>query len=193
MALVKSVDRFDPVAGVDFAAFATRTIIGELKRHFRDKGWAVRASRRVQELYLELGHADRAPWSSSSVATRPWPSWPRPPGPARKRSSRRSKPARATAPRPSTRRRAKTTRCSARLGEHDGNYDSVEDRALLGPALATLPEREQAILRMRFVDGLTQSEIAAAVGVSQMHVSRLLTSSLQKLREGIGQTEVETR
>ena len=57
VALVKSVDRFDPTRGVDFAAFATRTIIGELKRHFRDKGWAVRASRRVQELYLELGHA----------------------------------------------------------------------------------------------------------------------------------------
>jgi RNA polymerase sigma-B factor len=57
VALVKSVDRFDPSRGVDFAAFATRTIIGELKRHFRDKGWAVRASRRVQELYLELGHA----------------------------------------------------------------------------------------------------------------------------------------
>ena len=57
VALVKSVDRFDPARGVDFAAFATRTIIGELKRHFRDKGWAVRASRRVQELYLELGHA----------------------------------------------------------------------------------------------------------------------------------------
>ena len=56
VALVKSVDRFDPSRGVDFAAFATRTIIGELKRHFRDKGWAVRASRRVQELYLELGH-----------------------------------------------------------------------------------------------------------------------------------------
>jgi RNA polymerase sigma-B factor len=80
---------------------------------------------------------------------------------------------------------------SARLGEHDGNYDSVEDRVLLGPALATLPEREQSILRMRFVDGLTQSEIAVAVGVSQMHVSRLLSSSLQKLREGIGRTESE--
>ena len=67
----------------------------------------------------------------------------------------------------------------------------MDDRALLGPALAMLPPREQSILRMRFVDGLTQSEIAVAVGVSQMHVSRLLSSSLQKLREGIGQTEAE--
>ena len=104
---------------------------------------------------------------------------------------KRSRPGRGTAPRPSTPPRARTTRCSARLGEHDANYDSVEDRALLGPALATLPQREQSILRMRFVDGLTQSEIAVAVGVSQMHVSRLLSSSLQKLREGIEQAGSE--
>ena len=64
----------------------------------------------------------------------------------------------------------------------DGNFGSVEDRALLGPALATLPKREQSILHMRFVDGLTQSEIAAAVGVSQMHVSRLQQKALEKLR-----------
>ena len=82
---------------------------------------------------------------------------------------------------------------SARLGQEDGNFGTVEDRALLGPALATLPEREQAILRMRFVEGLTQSEIAAAVGVSQMHVSRLLSSSLEKLREGIGQADAGRR
>ena len=80
---------------------------------------------------------------------------------------------------------------STRLGEQDDNYDSVEDRVLLGPALATLPAREQSILRMRFVDGLTQSEIAAVVGVSQMHVSRLLSASLEKLREGIGRMEAE--
>ena len=82
---------------------------------------------------------------------------------------------------------------SARLGEEDDNFGSVEDRALLGPALATLPEREQSILRMRFVEGLTQSEIASAVGVSQMHVSRLLSSSLQKLRAGIEQRESKRR
>jgi RNA polymerase sigma-B factor len=78
---------------------------------------------------------------------------------------------------------------AARLGSNDSNFDSVDDRVVLGPALSTLPAREQSILRMRFVEGLTQSEIALAVGVSQMHVSRLLSSSLDKLREGIGQTE----
>src|SRR5580692_875829 len=60
LALIKSVDRFDPGRGVEFSTFATRTIIGELKRHFRDKGWAVRAPRRIQELYLELGHANES-------------------------------------------------------------------------------------------------------------------------------------
>ena len=89
--------------------------------------------------------------------------------------------------------RVRTIPCRRGLGERDGNFDSVEDRALLGPALASLPEREQSILRMRFVEGLTQSEIATAVGVSQMHVSRLLSSSLQKLRDGIGQTEAGRR
>ena len=111
------------------------------------------------------------------------------PAPPRKRSSRRWKPARATGPRPSTHRRAKTIPSRPAWASTTSNYDSVEDRVLLGPALATLPQREQSILRMRFVDGLTQSEIAAAVGVSQMHVSRLLASSLQKLREGIGQAD----
>ena len=187
VALVKSVDRFDPSRGVDFAAFATRTIIGELKRHFRDKGWAVRASRRVQELYLELGHATSA--LVQELGRNPTVA-------ELAEATGASEEAVIEAIEAGQGYRAASIDASeseddplsARLGEHDGNYDSVEDRALLGPALATLPPREQSILRMRFVEGLTQSEIAAAVGVSQMHVSRLLSSSLQKLREGIGQT-----
>jgi RNA polymerase sigma-B factor len=192
VALVKSVDRFDPSRGVDFAAFATRTIIGELKRHFRDKGWAVRASRRVQELYLELGHATGtlvqqlgrnptvAELAEATGATEEAVIEAIEAGQGYRAAS-----IDAT--------ESEDDPLSARLGAHDGNFDSVDDRALLGPALANLPEREQAILRMRFVDGLTQSEIAVAVGVSQMHVSRLLSSSLQKLREGIGQAEAGRR
>lgn len=186
VALVKSVDRFDPERGVDFAAFATRTIIGELKRHFRDKGWAVRASRRVQELYLELGHA------SASLAQEHG----RNPTVAElAEATGANEEAVIEAIEAGQGYRAASIDASereddplaARLGVADGNYDSVEDRALLGPALASLPPREQTILRMRFVDGRTQSEIAAAIGVSQMHVSRLLSASLQKLREGIGE------
>jgi RNA polymerase sigma-B factor len=191
VALIKSVDRYDPARGVDFAPFATRTIIGELKRHFRDKGWAVRASRRVQELYLELGH---------SSATLVQQLGRNPTVPELAEATGASEEAVIEALEAGQGYRAASIDASeseddpllARLGELDTSYDSVEDRALLGPALATLPVREQSILHMRFVEGLTQSEIAEAVGVSQMHVSRLLTSSLQKLRDGIGVTEVET-
>jgi RNA polymerase sigma-B factor len=195
VALVKSVDRFDPERGVDFAAFATRTIIGELKRHFRDKGWAVRASRRVQELYLELGHA-----TSSLVQELG-----RNPTVAElAQATNASEEAVIEAIEAGQGYRATSIDSSeneddplsARLGEDDSNYESVEERALLSPALATLPAREQAILRMRFIEGLTQSEIAVTVGVSQMHVSRLLAASLEKLRQSIGQVgagEVATR
>jgi RNA polymerase sigma-B factor len=190
VALVKSVDRYDRSRGVDFAPFATRTIIGELKRHFRDKGWAVRASRRVQELYLELGHTTgtlvqqlgRNPTVAELAE-----------------ATGASEEAVIEALEAGQGYRAASIDASeseddpllSRLGEYDASYDSVEDRALLGPAMASLPPREQSILRMRFVEGLTQSEIAAAVGVSQMHVSRLLSASLQKLREGIGQSYLE--
>jgi len=190
VALVKSVDRFDPSRGVDFAAFATRTIIGELKRHFRDKGWAVRASRRVQELYLELGHATgtlvQELGRNPTVAELA-------------RATDASEEAVIEAIEAGQGYRATSIDASeheddplsARLGEVDEHYDSVDDRALLGPALATLPTREQAILRMRFIEGLTQSEIAVAVGVSQMHVSRLLATSLDKLRQSIAPTEAD--
>jgi RNA polymerase sigma-B factor len=185
VALVKSVDRFDPQRGVEFAAFATRTIIGELKRHFRDKGWAVRASRRVQELYLELGHATstltqqlgRSPTVAELAKT-----------------TGASEEAVIEAIEAGQGYRASSIDAtddedqplSARLGEYDTHYDAVDERALLAPALAALPVRERSILRMRFVEGLTQSEIATAVGVSQMHVSRLLSASLEQLRLHIG-------
>jgi RNA polymerase sigma-B factor len=190
VALVKSVDRFDPSRGVDFAAFATRTIIGELKRHFRDKGWAVRASRRVQELYLELGHATgtlvqqlgRNPTVAELAEAT---------GASEEAVIEAIEAGQGYRAASIDASESEDDPLSARLGEHDGNFASVEDRALLGPALATLPAREQSILRMRFVDGLTQSEIAVAVGVSQMHVSRLLSSSLQKLRDGIEETGTE--
>jgi RNA polymerase sigma-B factor len=191
VALVKSVDRFDPGRGVDFPAFATRTIIGELKRHFRDKGWAVRASRRVQELYLELGHA------TSSLVQQLGRS---PTVAELAEATGSSEEAVLEAIEAGQGYRAASIDATeseddplaARLGSDDTNYASVEDRVVLGPALATLPAREQSILRMRFVEGMTQSEIAVAVGVSQMHVSRLLSSSLEKLREGIGQTDQTT-
>jgi len=185
VALVKSVDRFDPARGVEFAAFATRTIIGELKRHFRDKGWAVRASRRVQELYLELGHA-------TSTLTQQLGRSPTVAELAQAIGATEEAVIEAIEAGQGYRSASidasenEDDPLSARLGEHDLGYDSVEERVLLAPAMATLPVREQSILRMRFVEGLTQSEIASAIGVSQMHVSRLLASSIEKLRISIG-------
>ncbi len=190
VALVKSVDRFDPERGVDFAAFATRTIIGELKRHFRDKGWAVRASRRVQELYLEMGHA-------TSTLTQELGRNPTVAELAQATGASEEAVIEAIEAGQGYRSASidasenEDDPLSARLGERDSGYESVEERALLGPALATLPPREQSILRMRFIDGLTQSEIALEIGVSQMHVSRLLASSLEKLRISIGTTPHE--
>jgi RNA polymerase sigma-B factor len=180
--IVKSVDRFDPDRGVEFSTFAARTVLGELKRHFRDKGWSVRAPRRVQELYLEIGHA------TGELAQ----ALGRPPTMAELAEATGSTLEAvieateagmgyraASLDEPSRTERAGTEI----IGEHDASFDSVEDRALLGPALSTLPEREQTILRLRFVNGLSQSEIAERMGVSQMQVSRLLTASLRKLRE----------
>jgi len=182
MALVKSVDRFEPDRGVEFSTFATRTIIGELKRHFRDKGWAIRAPRRIQELYLavrpaietltqELGRpptvaeiADTVGASEESVLEA-------------LEASQRYRTASIDAP------DRQEGSISLRLGQVDSGYEGTDDRMLLVRAMAELPEREQTIIRLRFVDGLTQSEIASRVGLSQMHVSRLLSASLAQLKE----------
>ena len=152
----------------------------------------MRASRRVQELYLELGHATAslvqqlgrnptvAELAEATGASEE----------AVIEAVEAGQGYRAPSHRWGVRERGRPA--LARPGQHDGNYDWWRTApALLGTCRPTLPPREQSIVRMRFVDGLTQSEIAVAVGVSQMHVSRLLSSSLQKLREGIGQMEAE--
>ena len=150
----------------------------------------MRASRRVQELYLELGHA-------SSTLVQQLGRNPTVAELAEATGANEEAVLEAIEAGQGYRAasidatESEDDPLAARLGSNDSNYDSVEDRVMLGPALATLPAREQSILRMRFVEGLTQSEIAVAVGVSQMHVSRLLSSSLEKLREGIGRTEAE--
>jgi RNA polymerase sigma-B factor len=188
IALIKSVDRFDPERGVEFSTFATRTVIGELKRHFRDKGWAVRAPRRIQELYLELGHvieslshelgrpptvAEMAAVTGSSEeavleALEAGQSY---------RTSSIDAPDRQDGT------------MAGRLGDVDVGFTGTEDRMVLAISLAELSDRERTILNLRFIEGLTQSQIAARIGVSQMHVSRLLTASLGKLRESFASGE----
>lgn len=186
LAIVKSVDRFDPERGVEFTTFATRTVIGELKRHFRDKGWAVRAPRRVQELYLELGkitetlsqELGRSPTvaelATATGATEEAVLEALEAGQGYRTSSIDA-----------TGRNEETI--GSHIGGEDASLGTVEDRELLAPALAALAPREQLILQLRFAHGLTQSEIAERVGISQMHVSRLLAASLKRLRSSVAE------
>ncbi len=181
MALVKAVDRFDPSRGVSFSTFAGRTIEGEIKRHFRDSTWSVRVPRPIKELHLrvrsaaedlthELGRSPTArevagylAVSTDDVVT------------ALGASAAYSADA-IDAP---TRDDGST---SPRIPvEHDEGYGLTEDRILLERLIARLPEREQEIVRLRFFEDLTQAEIADRVGVSQMHVSRLLRRAFEKM------------
>ena len=187
--LIKAVDRFDPERGVEFSTFATPTIVGEIKRHFRDKGWAIRVPRRLQELRISIGRATaelsqstgRSP-TVAELADAP-------------RRQRRGDP-RGAGVGAGVRHAVAgclVVRCRGRggssladtLGEDDPGLGEVETRETLHPLVATLPAREQRIIHMRFYENMTQAQIAEQIGVSQMHVSRLLAKSLAQLRSGL--------
>ncbi|HVM08649.1 MAG TPA: SigB/SigF/SigG family RNA polymerase sigma factor [Acidimicrobiales bacterium] len=183
MGLVKAVDRFEPERGLEFSTYATHTIVGELKRHFRDKGWAVRVPRRMQELHLRLSSLvntlnqdlRRAPTVAEIAQAA---------GVSEEEVLEAMEAGQAyrfaslDAPGPGD--DAGTLATS--LGEEDASMVDVEHRVALSPLIAKLPERQQKILHLRFFEGLTQSEIATRLGISQMHVSRLLARSLAQLR-----------
>jgi RNA polymerase sigma-B factor len=187
LALLKAVERFDPERGLEFSTFATPTIVGELKRHFRDKGWAVRVPRRVQELHLHLStvvstlaqEQGRSP-TIQEIA--------REAGASEEEVLEAMEAGRAyrlssiDAPRAGD-NDEEGTGLAARLGQDDPQIGHVELRMELSPLLAGLPERERTILHLRFFEGLTQSEIAAQLDISQVHVSRLLARSLDQLRQ----------
>ena len=182
--LLKAVDRFDPGRGVEFSTYATHTIVGELKRHFRDKGWAVRAPRRMQELYLRLGRIV----STLSQELGRSPTIPELAAEAQVteeevlealEAGQAYRFASLDAPSPGD---DDGDTMSAQLGEEDSGMIDAEHRVALSPLLAQLPKREQVILHLRFFEGLTQSGIAERLGISQMHVSRLLARSLAQLR-----------
>lgn len=182
--LLKAVDRFDPTRGVEFSTYATHTIVGELKRHFRDKGWAVRAPRRMQELYLRLGRIV----STLSQELGRSPTIPELAADAQVseeevlealEAGQAYRFASLDAPSPGE---DEGDTMSSQLGEEDAGMIDAEHRVALSPLLAQLPKREQVILHLRFFEGLTQSGIAERLGISQMHVSRLLARSLAQLR-----------
>ncbi|HEY7135992.1 MAG TPA: SigB/SigF/SigG family RNA polymerase sigma factor [Acidimicrobiia bacterium] len=183
--LLKAVERFEPDRGLRFSTFATPTIVGELKRHFRDRGWAVRVPRRIQELHLQLvkviGNL------SQELGRSPTPEE------IARRTGTRVEDVLEAMEAGGVYRLASLDAAlaneerngidlGARLGEDDPEFDGVERREELSELLATLPARERRIVYLRFFEGLTQSEIATEVGISQMHVSRLLAKSLDSLR-----------
>ena len=183
LGLVKAIDRYDPELG-SFARYAIPTIMGELKRHFRNKGWGVRVPRSLQERFLAVneatddlsGELGRSP-TPKEVAEHT--------GIALDDVLEALEASAAYTPRaldaPLARDEDGERTLGDTLGGDDGGYAVVELGQALTPAFRALPAREQAILKLRFVDDLTQSEIAERVGVSQMHVSRLLTRSLDRL------------
>lgn len=184
--LLKAIDRFEPDRGLEFSTFATPTIVGELKRHFRDKGWAVRVPRRVQELHLRMGSViedltqelGRSPTVSeiakAASATNEQVLDAIEAGQAYRTRS-------LDAPAPS----GDEVSVESRLGADDPRLIDSENRAELSPLLARLAPRERRILHMRFFEGRTQTEIAAELGISQMQVSRLLARSLAELKTSV--------
>jgi RNA polymerase sigma-B factor len=183
--LIKSVDRFDPQRGVEFSTYATPTIIGEIKRHFRDKGWAVRVPRRLQELRLSLTAATselsqrngRSPTVAELAAHL---------GLTEEEVLEGLESANAYStlsldvPESGD---DESPAVADSLGSEDEALEGVEYRESLKPLLEQLPAREKRILLLRFFGNMTQSQIADEIGISQMHVSRLLARTLAQLRD----------
>lgn len=189
LALVKAVDRFDPARGTPFTAFASPTILGELKRHFRDRVWTVRVPRglhdRMGEVEKAIGKltgelqrspsvgeiADRLEIEQSDVLEAMEASHNRRPlsldRPAGEGEGEDEAPA------------------SESIGEEDRGFELVEGKTALEEAIPQLDERERLVLRLRFAEDMTQSQIAERIGHSQMHVSRILRRSLQRIREQV--------
>lgn len=191
LALVKAVDRFDHTLGVPFAAFAGRTIEGEIKRHFRDATWSLKVPRGAKELHLavrragdelsaKLGRspsvaevADYLELDRDDVITG--------------LSAGEARRVESIDPRPSDDDRTADRKLAASRGER--GYADVENTAVIDQLMETLPEREREIVRLRFYEEMSQVDIAAIVGISQMHVSRLLRSTFEQLRESFGDIE----
>lgn len=184
--LVNAVARYDVDAGSDFVSFAVPTIMGEVRRHFRDNSWSVKVPRRLKELHLRLGAAtadlsqrlgraptateladelgmDRAEVVEGLVAGSSYNTLSIDSGGGSDDDDVRA--------------------IADTLGDADAGLDRIEDQEALRPLLEALPERERTVLVLRFFESMTQTQIAERVGISQMHVSRLLAKSLARLRD----------
>lgn len=190
LALVKAVDGFDPARGASFAAYAIPTILGELKRHMRDATWAVHVPRELKERVLAVERAERtlagrlgrAP-TAQQLAAEAGMSTEEVLDALAARVAHDALPLDLTdSSEPDS---GDADASSAALAEPGDFRDAIENRLAVADALLHLQQRERTILHLRFIDGLTQTEIAERVGLSQMYVSRLLRATLERLRAEI--------
>ena len=181
--LIESVDRFEAGRGAEFASYAIPTVLGEIKRHFRDRCWAVRVPRRQQELWLMI-------LSTNDTLTQDLARSPRVPDIASRlqvteddvRRGLLSAHAYSAISLSSPAARCRDSELGEALGARDRGYELIELRMALHDGLDRLGERERLVLHLRFNDDLTQRQIGARLGISQMHVSRLLSVALGRLR-----------
>jgi RNA polymerase sigma-B factor len=189
--LVKAVDRFDPARGVSFESYAIPTILGELKRHHRDQGWSVRMPRRLQEHTLAI--KESVPLLAQEIGRSPTIAEIAAHANLSEEEVLEAMDAQDAyasisldAPIDDD---SDSSTLSDRLATDVGEFEIAEEWAEFEPHLRALPERERHILVLRFFQDWTQSQIAEELGISQMHVSRLLSQTLQKLREAVAGVE----
>jgi RNA polymerase sigma-B factor len=185
--LLKAVDRFDPARGIEFTTYATVTIVGEVKRHFRDKFWTVRVPRRLRELNNSLMKSVES--LSQRLGRSPTiPEIAGETGVPFEEVVEAFELGRAYNPASLDAELAEGdedhgTSLMDYLGEEDQELIRLEDRHTLDDALRSLPERQHEILRLRYYEGMSQADIARKLGISQMHVSRIQREALERLRE----------
>jgi RNA polymerase sigma-B factor len=188
--LIKAIDRFDLNRNVELTTYATPNIIGEIKRHFRDKGWSVRVPRGLQELNVQVSklieqltvQLSRSP----TIAELAEAAGVEEEAVLEALESGRAYNSVSLSQGGSSDEDGELDPLES-LGSEDVEFELSEDRAVLAPGFKVLDQRERQILHLRFFSGLTQSQIAEQIGISQMHVSRLIRRSLEKIREEIAE------
>jgi RNA polymerase sigma-B factor len=184
--LIKAIDRFDLDRGVELSTYATPTILGEIKRYFRDKGWAVKVPRALQDLNVRLNRVieqltvelNRSP-TIAELATAT--------GANEEEVVEAIESGRAYSSvsiySGGTNDEDESMELLDCLGIEEGAYEIFEQRRMLAPAMERLDPRERLILHLRFFEGMTQTQVATRIGISQMHVSRLIRKSIETLRQ----------
>ncbi len=186
--LIKAIERFDLDRDVELMTYVFPTVVGELKRHFRDRGWSVTVPRRLKELHYRLSRLIEE--LTATLGRSPTiPELAEEAGVDEEEVVEALEVGRAYASRSLTRQLDSDEGAGAELidliDDEERGYEAAENRELLASGLKALDDRERRIVQLRFVEGLTQSQIAVAIGISQMHVSRLIRRALEKLSEEI--------